>query len=67
MPTIDPKPLPCPRCGANMGPHCMRTVPKHGGTKAKACGWAICPKAQCRTVVRLKDRRVLPAASESSK
>jgi hypothetical protein len=62
-----PGPLPCPHCATPMKPHCERTVPAHGGTKAKACGWAICPKPECRTVIRLRDKRILPTVTGTSK
>jgi hypothetical protein len=67
MPNIQPGPTPCPRCSKPLKPHCIREVPKHGGTKAKPCGWAICSKPECKTVVRLRDGRILPAVTGSSK
>lgn len=67
MPNIQPGPAPCPRCGAKMKPHCERLAPKNGGPKARPCGWAICSKPECRTVMRLRDRRILPTVTGSSK
>ena len=55
----------CPNCGKPMTPHCQRTMPKNGGKRAQPCGWLQC--LPCLTVMRIKDRRVLPKPSETSK
>lgn len=64
MPTPAPA---CPRCRSTMKPHCQRTAPKNGNPKAKPCGWATCPKPECRTVMRIRDQRILPIETGTSK
>lgn len=65
MPT--PLTIPCPKCQTTMKRHCERRIPKNGGIPAPPCGWAICPKLGCHTVMRLADNRIMPTASEASK
>ena len=61
MPTIDKSParVICPNCGAFTTPHC-------DPIRGKYCGWRVCPRPTCRTVVGTGGRSYKPEAKSGA-